>query len=94
MACGIKIVGGSDIKVIDCRFSGLESGIDAENCKDLVINGNHFQDVTSPVKANKVKGLKAKNNVDYSSRIYPSGNFRYSCVAQLVFWYINKLRGK
>ena len=50
MAGGIKIVVGGDIKVIDCGFSGLDFGIDAENCKDLVINRNHFNDVTSPVK--------------------------------------------
>lgn len=94
MAGGIKIVSGSGIKVINCGFSGLNIGIDAENCEDLVINGNHFNDVISPVKATKVKGLKAKNNIDHSSRTYPSGTFRYSREALLVSWYINTLRGK
>lgn len=90
MAGGIKIVGGHNIRVLNCGFGALDFGIDAEDCTDLVVEGNEFSEVTSPVKAKRINGLKAKNNIDHAI----STEFRLTLAARLVAVYIAQLQGR
>lgn len=93
MSGGIKIIGGSDIRVMDNNFGGLDYGIDAEDCKNLIVEGNKFSEVTSPVKARNVNGLKALNNIDLSDEQSKHPNFKVRAVTYLVRIYIAELQG-
>ncbi|MFS2265112.1 hypothetical protein [Vibrio vulnificus] len=94
MAVGIKIVGGADIRITDCGFSGLEGGIDAEDCTGLQLKGNSFDRVTTPVKARRVNGLVAKGNVDHSAISQRANGLQMTLIARLVKEYIPHLKGK
>ena len=91
VAGGIKIVGGHNIQILDCGFDGLDFGIDAEDCSDLIVEGNKFSEVASPVKAKRVNGLKAKNNVEHNVSKSPT---ELTIVARLVAIYISQLQGR
>ena len=93
MAVGIKIMGGADIRIINCGFSGLDGGIDAEDCSGLHLSGNRFDRVRSPVKARRVNGLVAKGNVDRSAISERVNGFQMTLLAVLVKEYMMKLKG-
>ncbi|EGQ7845337.1 hypothetical protein RV040_004882 [Vibrio alginolyticus] len=92
MTVGIKIVGCADIRITDCGFSGLEGGIDAEDCSGLQLNGNRFDRVRSPVKARRVNGLVAKGNVDHSATSQRVNGLQMKLIARLVKEYIANLK--
>ncbi|WP_155829375.1 hypothetical protein [Halomonas huangheensis] len=92
MSVGIKVEGGKEIKIIDCGFSGLETGIDVSDSVDVDIAGARFFNVNTGVKARRVRGLKASNCTDDDS--YMSTSFRLSTAAQIVRWYTEYLRGR
>ncbi|ELA7356085.1 hypothetical protein NB498_16195 [Vibrio alginolyticus] len=94
MAVGIKIVGGADIRITNCGFSGLEGGIDAEDCSGLQLKGNSFDRVRNPVKALRVNGLVAKGNVDQSATSQRANGLQMTLVAHLVKEYIANLKGQ
>lgn len=93
MAVGIKIVGGADIRITDCNFSGLEGGIDAEDCSGLYLNGNCFDSVKSLVKARRVNGLVAKGNIDNSAISERVNGPQMTLIARLIKEYITNLKG-
>lgn len=92
MPVGIKVEDCKDIKIINCGFSGLETGIDVSDSNDVDIAGARFLNVITGVKARRVRGLKASNCTDDDS--YTSTSFRLSAAAQIVRWYTEYLRGR
>jgi hypothetical protein len=92
LAGAIKIMGGSDIRIIDCGFSNFENGVDAEDCSGLHINGNHFNNVKNPVKARKINGLVAKRNIDHSTFTKTRNGLQMTLIAVLVKEYIMILK--
>lgn len=92
MPVGIKVEGCEEIKIIDCGFSDLETGIDVYDSNDVDIDGARFLNVNTGVKARRVRGLKASNCTDNNS--YKSTSFRLSAAAQIVRWYTEYLRGR
>ncbi len=87
MTIGIKVNGCKDIKIIDCGFSGLETGIDVSDSDDVHVDGAKFQNVATGLKARRVRGLKASNSTDTTN-----SDFRLIPTAQLVRWYIEYLK--
>lgn len=92
MAGAIKIMGGSDIRIINCGFSDFENGVDAEDCSGLHINGNHFHNVKTPVKARRINGLVAKHNIDHSTFTKTSNEPQMTVIAVLVKEYMMILK--
>ncbi|MFK3990926.1 hypothetical protein ACI2JM_11490 [Psychrobacter sp. NPDC064578] len=50
----------------------MSTGIYVENCKNVTIEGNRFQNIDNPVVIKRTKGIYADNNV----ATYDSGYFR------------------
>ncbi|MBM7454598.1 hypothetical protein HNR62_000427 [Oceanisphaera litoralis] len=86
MAVGIKVEGCKDIKIIDCGFSGLETGIDVSDSDDIHVDGADFQNVGTGLKARRVKGLKASSCTETTS-----SDFRLTPAAKIVRWYTEYL---
>jgi hypothetical protein len=92
VSIGIKVDNCKDVKIIDCGFSGLRTGIDVSDSDDVQITGARFLNVNAGVKARRVRGLKASNCTDDVS--HTNTSFRLSAVAQIVRWYIEYLNGR
>jgi hypothetical protein len=69
MITGIKIFGASDVKIIDCGFSGMDIAIDVVDSKNISLHENDFGDSRIGVKAKRVDRLAATNNIHGSQPI-------------------------
>lgn len=89
MSVGMKIESCKGVQIIDCGFSGFETGIDVADSDDVHISGGRFLNVNTGVKARRVRGLKASNCSDYAGTSH-----RLAPTAQIVRWYIEHLRSR
>ncbi|MCM2564466.1 hypothetical protein [Janthinobacterium kumbetense] len=71
MGAGIRIDGGSDISIIDCKFDNFDIGVSAKDVKNLLLEGSDFNACRTAVEADGIDGLIARkntNNANHSIR--------------------------
>ena len=84
MGAAIRIQGGSDISIIDCKFDNWDIGVHAKDVKNLLLEGSDFNSCGTAVKAEGIDGLIARkntNNANHSIREMKGKSFpatRYS----------------
>ena len=87
MSVGIKIENSRDVRIIDCSFESLETGVDIAHSVDVSIDNTHLNNVGTGVKARKVKGLKASRCSETNDV-----RFKLSIISILVHNYIETLK--
>lgn len=68
MNVAIKIDGGSEISIVDCKFVNWGIGVHAKDMRNLLLKGNDFEACGTAVKAEGVDGLIARENTNNSNR--------------------------